>query len=212
MMLLYCQNGFVIGHSDDGPNAVPAEIYGTGVRIIPWPFPFGDLTYSGSPPPPDPVTGLVVDTRKPDQPTETPQILLGYAAQVRYETSAQGITFAASSGSIEVNTLRLDQGLLNSLAAYAQTLQVTDKISFTQDNVAYSLTRNEATDLFNQVMAQVQAARAIEADCIADLNSPTPTILTYEDVDAKFAGVRLPPAKRRIPKRFIITEPKAQEA
>jgi hypothetical protein len=171
MMLLYCRNGVVIAHSDDGPQAIPAEVYGTDVRVIPWPYPFGDLTKSGSPPPPDALTGIVADPRPYDQPTETPDILLGYAAQVRYETTVQGVNFTAASGAIDANTTRVDQGLINNLANYAKTLQPTDSISFTQDNVAYSITAQEAIDLFNQVQVQAQNARAIEAQCIADLSS-----------------------------------------
>jgi hypothetical protein len=284
MMLLYCLNGLVIAHGDDGPTAVPPEVYGTGVRVIPWPHPFGDLIKSGPTPPTDPVTGLVADGRLYAQPTETPDILLGYAAQVRYETGAQGIVFNAASGTINVNTARLDQGLLNNLHTYAMTLQPTDPVTFTQDNVAYALTAQEAIDLFNQVMAHVQNARTIEGDCIADLAKDvvdistatwssgtsqteydtaaphnfavgttvtisgcnpstfdgdfttltgttgsvlivsqatdpgtysdsgtirtTPTIKTYADIDAKFAGARLAPSQRKIPKKFRISEPR----
>jgi hypothetical protein len=37
----------------------------------------------------------------------------------------------------------------------------------------------------------IQNARQIEGNCITDLKSATPTILTYADVDARFAGVRM---------------------
>lgn len=209
MILLYCKNGAVITQHDDTSSAIPAEVYGQDVRIIPWPHTIGDLQKSGPPPDPDPFTNMVMDTRPYAQPTETPELLLGYAAQVRYEVTTQGISFTTGSGTIDAKTTRLDQGLLNNLATYARTLQPTDPISFTQDNVAYAITAQEAMDLFDQVMAQVQNARKIEAECIADLTSASPTIKTYADVDTRFAGARQ--RKKQMPKQFRITERKREE-
>ena len=191
MLILYCQNNVVIGYSDDSATAVPAEQYGTNVRVIPWPYALGDLQKVGTEPPPDPTLNRVLDHRPYAQPTETPAILLHYAAQVRWDTSTQGITFTAVSGTIPASTDRLSQTLVDSLATYAQTLPTSAPISFTQNNVLYTITAQEAMNLSKQMSQLIQNARQIEGNCITDLKSATPTILTYADVDARFAGVRM---------------------
>jgi hypothetical protein len=185
MLLLYCQNGLVLNTHDDSMAPVPASAYGSGVRIIPWAGLQGDLARSGTkPPPPQP------DTRPFVQPTETPAILKLYAGQVRYEASVAGISFIAASGTIPVKTDRISQSLLNNLASHARTMQPTDPISFTQDGIAYAITAQEAIDMFDAVINQIQSGRDIEADCIADLSGATPTLKTYDDIDAQFAGLK----------------------
>ena len=63
-------------------------------------------------------------------------------------------------------------------------------VNYTQGGASYVLTAAETTALFNQFTAFVQKYRNEEAACIADLVSATPTILTYDDVDARFAAAR----------------------
>jgi hypothetical protein len=41
-----------------------------------------------------------------------------------------------------------------------------------------------------QVNAFVEQCRTIENQCLTDLTSATPTILTYADVEAKFTGLK----------------------
>jgi Domain of unknown function (DUF4376) len=181
MLLLYCLNGYVVGTHDDSQAHVDPSLYGDGTRIIPWSDELGSLVPEepGSSPP------------RYLQPAETPAILKAYAAQVRFDVSVSGVPFTTSGGtSIPMQTARLDQSLVSSLAAHGQSLQATDAISFTQNNVAYAITAKDAIDMFHAMMAHVQSCRDIEADCIADLDSASPTILTYADVDARFAGVK----------------------
>jgi hypothetical protein len=192
MQLLYCANGVVVGIHDDS-QSVSASAYPAGTRIIPYGDPLDTLTRVGTlppPPPPDSPLPPPPDMRLYGQPTETVAILLAYAAQVRYNNSILPVSFTtAASTVISVNAERIDSGLLNNLATHAQSLAPTDPLNFTQDNVTYAITAQDAIGMFNAVLAHVQACRNIETDCITDLNSASPTIATYDDVDAKFAGV-----------------------
>jgi len=192
MLLLYCKDAIVLNIHDDTAPAVPKSGYGDGVRIIPWSGLIGDLQKVGSPPSPPFIDGSRnPDTRPWAQPTETPAILLGYAAQVRYETSTKTLNFTTSaSATIPLNTDRISQTLINNLAAYARTLAPTDPVSFTQDNIAYDITAQDAINISAAIAEQIQAARDVEANLIADLKSPTPTTKTYDDVDAAFASLR----------------------
>jgi hypothetical protein len=179
-LLLYCAtSGQVLALRDDQEPFVDPATYGAGTRIIPYPQDLSTLPVMFPGPPPI-----------YSQPPETTALLLGYAAQVRFECSTGGLPFTpGSGGSIPVSTARADGALLNNLATWAASVAPTTAVNFTQDNVCYPITAQDVIDMFNQTMAHVQACRNIEADCIADLNSGSPTILTYDDVDAKFAGV-----------------------
>jgi hypothetical protein len=179
MNLLYCLNGIVVAWHDDADPAVAATTYGTGVRIIPYDQPMNTLSTQG----PAAVPQYL-------QPAETKTILLAYAAQCRYNASVEVVNFTpAGGGSIPVSTGRSDQSLLNNLATHAQSLAGTAAINFTQNNIAYLITATDVINMFHAVMAHIQTARNAEASCIADLNSTTPTIKSYADVDAKFAGI-----------------------
>ena len=186
MQLLYCRGGVVIGWHDSDQN-VRASDYGDSVRVIPYDADIQSLAKVGTPPPSD-VYG-VADTRPFAQPAETVALLKAFSAQQRWEAVTAGIAFTAASGNIPANTDRVSQTLVSSLAQYAATLAPTDMIDFTQDGVAYQITAQEAIDMNTQMSALAQQCRTIEAQCLADLNSPTPTIHTYADVEAKFAGV-----------------------
>jgi hypothetical protein len=185
MHLLYCQNSLVVAIHDDQLAYVDPVSYGSGTRVIPWQL-LGTLTVV---PPPDPAPNPPLPPVY-QQPTETPAILKSYASQVRYNYAVAGITFAAASGSVPVATDRISQMLINNLAAHAATLAPTATIDFTQSGIHYPLTAAECATLNTDVNNFVQQCRTIEASCLADLNSTTPTILTYDDVDAKFSGLR----------------------
>jgi hypothetical protein len=189
MILLYCINGVVIAIHEDAQN-VHKSVYDPSTRVIPWRGLLSDLQRVG--PAPDPIIYMesYVDPRPYAEPTETKQTLLDYAAQVRWETSTQGVSFTAASGTVPASTDRLSQTLVDALATHAQTLAPTDLIDFTQNNVAYQITAQEAINLNVQVQTLIQNARTTEAACIADLNAATPTILTYADVEARFSGLR----------------------
>jgi hypothetical protein len=196
MLLLYCNiaNASVVAIHDDSQAAVPMTVYGAAgtIRIVPWAGLRGDLQKLGTAPPVsgDP-TAQMRDTRSYAQPTETPAILKAYAAQVRYNISVQGVNFTPSGGGqITVNSDRLSQSLLNNLASHAATLTPTTSVQFTQNSVAYSITAQDAINMFNAVMAQIQAGRNVEANCIADQNLATPSMRTYADIDNAFAGVK----------------------
>jgi hypothetical protein len=189
MLLLYCANGIVVAAHEDTQN-VPKTAYEPGTRIIPWREALGDLAKVGTPPDPAMFMGSYVDPRPYAEPVETKQTLLDYAAQVRWETSTQGIPFTAASGTVPANSDRLSQTLIDALATHAQTLAPTDLIDFTQNNQAYQITAQEAINLNTQVQTLIQNARSTEAACIVDLNLATPTILTYADVEARFSGLR----------------------
>jgi hypothetical protein len=183
MHLLYCLNGLVVGiHDDTQPFADPAS-YGTGTRIIPWNYPLGDLTLSG---PVDP------DLPPPPylQPTETPDILKAFAAQLRYLASIGGLDFTAGGGlTIPVETGRTNAALINNLATFGSSKAPTDPINFTQNNINYPITVQDSIDMFNTIISHVQDCRNIEANCIADQNLATPTLKTYADVEAQFSSV-----------------------
>lgn len=199
MLLLYCDtNGAVVGHHDDRAPMVFMSAYPTAVRIIPYDQSLFTLTRIGTAPPAPgappadnvPPSGyLVPDTRPYQQPTETPHILMMYAAQVRFDKVNGGVTFAAASGNIPVNTDRESLLLINSMAQYAASVTGTTPIDFTQNNIHYPITAAEAIAMFNQVTAHQQQCRTIEANVIKDQNLATPTLLTYADVDNQFSGV-----------------------
>jgi hypothetical protein len=185
MQLLYCLNSVVIATHDSAQN-VPVSLYPAGTFIIPYDQPLSTLNRVGTAPPAPPRgVAFVADTRPYAQPTETPAILLNYAAQVRFNKSTKGITYNGNP----YHTDRVSQTLIGNLAIYAQTLAPTATIDFTQDNAHYSITAADAIAINKQVSALIQQCRTIEAACIADLNSPTPTIKLYADIDTRFAGV-----------------------
>jgi hypothetical protein len=183
MLLLYCNNGIVAGWHDVTQNVDPSS-YGSGTRVIPYDQPLDSLPKVGTPP-----TAPGQDTRPYGQPAETVALLIAYAAQVRWERVTAGITFSGTT-SVPANTDRVSQTLVASLAQYAATLAPTAAIDFTQDGVHYAITAQDVINMNNQILAHAQQCRTIEAQCLADLNSPTPTIQTYADVEARFAGVR----------------------
>jgi hypothetical protein len=180
MNLLYCLNGVVLGSHDSLQN-IPASSYGTGVRIIPYDQPLSSLPRIGDPPVyPD------RDTRGYGQPPETPALLMAFAGQVRFDTVVAGITW----NGIPVSTDRMSQLLIGNLAQLAVTMTPTDTIDFTQAGIGYQFPASEAADLMTQVNNFVQQCRTTEAQCLTDLGSASPTILTYEDVEAKFTGLK----------------------
>lgn len=183
MNLLYCANGIVLAwHDLDATSmSVPASAYGTGVRVIPYDPAWGPLTRVGAPP-----ADQLHDTRPYAQPTETPQILIAFAGQVRYETVIAGIVW----NSIPIQTDRNSQMLIDSLAMYATTVPNTTTINFTQNGIAYQFTASQVADLHTQVNGFLQQCRTVESQCLADLNSASPTILLYSDVEAKFSGLK----------------------
>jgi hypothetical protein len=180
MNLLYCVNGVVMGSHDSLQN-VSASAYGSGVRIIPYDQLLDTLPRIGTAP-----TFPERDTRPYGQPPETTALLLAFSGQVRFDTVVAGITW----NGIPVATDRMSQLLIGNLAQHAATLATTDMIDFTQGGVAYQFQAGQAADLMTQVNAFVQQCRSMEATCIADLTSASPTILTYADVEAKFTGLR----------------------
>jgi len=185
MNLLYCLDGVVLGNHESVLN-VPASVYGTGVRIIPYPDPMGTLTKIGDPPALDVPPGQrAADSRPYAEPAPTPTLLIGYASQVRFDVVTAGITW----NSIPINTERISQLMIGNLAQYALSVDPATLIDFTQDGIAYQFPASDVADLNTQVNAHVQGARTIEAECITDLTSATPTILTYEDVEARFSAL-----------------------
>jgi hypothetical protein len=178
MILLYCDKvAAVVLAVHEDIDGILKSAYGANARIIPWPNPLNSLAQE--------TTGY----KRYIQPTETPTILRTYAAQLRWEHSVSGISFVAASGTIPVNTDRTSQTLIDSMASRASTLAPTTVLNFTQSNVLYKITAQEVITLSNQIGAHVQAARDAEAVCLTDLALATPTILTYADVEARFAGV-----------------------
>ena len=180
MILLYCTNGVVVSTHDDQLAPVAASVYGTGIRIIPYDQPLTTLDRVGTlpdpPPSQQPPARPVPDTRPYAQPTETPAILIDYAAQVRFEKSVADVSFTAASGVVPVHADRLSQMLLSNLALHCQSLAGTAAIDFTQDNIHYAVTAAETISMFNAVYAHIQACRTIEATCIADVNAGTTTV------------------------------------
>jgi hypothetical protein len=181
MQLLYCDSsGTVVGTHDSGQQ-VEAGAYGSGIRVIPYDQPLSTLPRIGAAP-----VWPERDTRPYGQPVETPAVLRGYSAQARWEAVViAGITY----NTIAIKTDRVSQAQIASLAQYAGTVPGTTTIDFIQDGVHNQITATDAIAISNQISALIQQCRTIEAACIADLNSPTPTILTYADVDTRFAGV-----------------------
>jgi hypothetical protein len=190
MNLLYCNaSGAVVSIHDDQQPQVDMSAYPTVVRIIPYSQPLSTLNRVGTAPPANNLIPNPPDSRPYQQPAETPQILIPYAAQVRFNTVNKGFNFTAASGVVPVATDRESYMLVGNTAAYAATLAPTAAIDFTQNNTHYPLTAAEMISLSNQFGALIQQCRTIEAACIADLTGATPTIKVYADVDAKFAGV-----------------------
>jgi hypothetical protein len=180
MNLLYCLNGVVLGMHDSLQNVL-ASSYGSGVRVIPYDQPMDSLPRIGVAP-----VYPVRDTRSYGQPTETPAILIAFAAQVRFDTVTAGITWNA----IPVQTDRMSQLLISNLAQYAATLAPTTAIDFTQGGVHYTFQASQAAALDNAVSAFVQQCRTVEASCIADQNLATPTMTTYAEIEAQFSGLK----------------------
>ncbi|HEY2243448.1 MAG TPA: hypothetical protein VGH47_04390 [Xanthobacteraceae bacterium] len=182
MNLLYCANGLVLGWHDDAAPPVPLASYGSGVRIIPYDQPIGSLSRVG-PPPPDKYP--LADPRPYGQPTETPVLLKAYASQVRYNVTTAGVVEPISAQTIYTD--RMSQMLIGNLAIYAKTLAPTAAIDFTQANQHIAMTAQQVINLDTQISQLVQQCRSIEAQCFTDIDAAT--LATYDDVDARFAGV-----------------------
>jgi len=193
MHLLYCSvDGIVIVLHKDSEAVVPMWVYENVVRIIPYDQSVGLLPKYGSPPPPPPPLPAssrpIPDLRPYMQPDPTPAILKLYAAQVRFNRSNDGFHFMAASGDIPVWTDRNSYYLLSGLATWAATVTPETPVNFTQGGTAYPITAAECIAMFGEFTTLIQDGRNIEAECLADLDSGAPTILSYEDVDARFAG------------------------
>ena len=188
MNLLYCDaNGVVIVIHDDANPYVPPTNYPTVVRIIPYDQPMSNLQKVGPPPPDNSFPSR--DTRPYQQPDPTTALLKLYSGQVRFSYTLKGFVFTAASGAVPVWTDRVSYSLINSLATWITTATpAPTTVNYTQGGDHYVLTAAEATAMFNQFTAFVQKYRNEEATCIADLVSASPTILTYADVDARFAA------------------------
>jgi hypothetical protein len=189
MQLLYCNSslGTVVSSHDSAQN-LSVSAYADADRIIPYPDSVQSLPRVGALP--DGWTVEMGDQRPWAQPTETPALLIGFASQVRWETSTAGISYTVASGTIPLETDRVSQTLVGNLAQYAATLSdQSTQIDFTQNGIHYPVLASEVPGMFAAINDVIQQGRTIEAACIADLNSGSPTILTYADVEAKFTGV-----------------------
>jgi hypothetical protein len=185
MNLLYCDaNGAVVGWHDKSGPAVPLAAYATAVRIIPYDQPISALERIGEPP----IT-VRGDTRPYAQPVETPQLLIAYTAQVRWNVTTAGFTFQAASGPVPVACDERSRAFVGDMTQYAATLAPATQFDFVQAGVHYPLQASECATLFAAMHDLIQQARSLEAQCIADLNAATPTLATYADVDAKFSGL-----------------------
>jgi hypothetical protein len=190
MQLLYCNStaGTVLGWCDSAQNIV-ASAFGAD-RVIPFTQSVETLPRVGAPPSDPNWKPSMGDPRPFAQPTETPALLIAYAGQKRWEASTAGITYTVASGAIPLATDRISQSLIGDLLQYAASLsdQAT-QIDFTQDGVHYPVLASEVPGMFAAINDAIQQGRTIEANCIADQNSPTPTFLTYADIDAQFAAL-----------------------
>jgi hypothetical protein len=188
MLLLYCfANGEVGAYHDDNQAPVPMSAYPGVVRIIPYNQPLQMLERSGDPIeyPPN-LRPAPPDTRPYKQPDPTPEILIGFCGQMRFQTVDDGFTFNAASGPFHVNGDRTSYMLVGNTAKYAETLTPTADLNFTQASEVHVVKASEWITLFNQFTQLIQDARSIEATCLADLRGAQ-TIKTYEDVEARFA-------------------------
>jgi hypothetical protein len=192
MHLLYCQNALVAAIHDDTAPEVPLSTYPAGTRIIPYDQMLNTLNRFGDPPRPPPGGGVPLpDVRQYQQPPETTPILIAYSSQCRYNYVTSGFSYTAVDGAtvIPVETDRTSQALLANLAAYAATLAPTDPIDFTQNGVHYPITAQDAININNNFNAMAQKYRTVEASCLTDLNSATPSLTTYDQVDTQFEAV-----------------------
>jgi hypothetical protein len=120
------------------------------------------------------------------EPPATTETLTAFSSQQRWETAAQGTTYNA----IQLKTDPISQSQISNLAQYAASLPPTLSIDFTQGGKAHKITALDAIKMFGLMNTLIQQARTIEANTLVDLGSAAPTIHTYEDVEARFAGVR----------------------
>ena len=178
----------MLAYHSDADAAVPSTAYGDGVRIIPYPYPLATLGRIGelSATPDGRPWTEGNDPRQYAEPVETPEILKLFSSQSRWDVTEAGLMF----NSIPAKTDRASQTLISNLAQYAASLPTADVISFTQDGAAYTITAGDAISLNSQMTTLAQQSRTVEAECLTDLGSDTPTILTYEDVEARFAGLQ----------------------
>jgi hypothetical protein len=193
MHLLYCQNGLVVGIHDDTAPEVPRSTYPAGTRIIPYDQTLDTLGRTGDPPLPGPGgSPPLPDTRQYQQPPETPALLIAYSSQCRYTYVTGGFSYTALDGTtvIPVATDRMSQMLLGNVAAYCATLAPTDPIDFTQGSIHYPVTAQDVINMNNQFNAMAQQYRSVEANCLADLNSATPSLTTYDQIDTQFSAAR----------------------
>jgi hypothetical protein len=191
MQLLYCQNNLVVGIHGDSLD-IPLSSYPAGTRIIPYDQTLDTLSRFGDPPPPPPGGSQPLpDTRQYQQPPETTHILIMYSGQCRYNYVTGGFSYTAVDGTtvIPVATDRTSQSLFGNLAGYCTTLAPTDPIDFTQSGVHYPITAQDVININNQFNSVAQKYRTVEANCLADLNSATPSLMTYDQVDAQFEAV-----------------------
>ena len=180
MQLLYCRGGAVIGVHDSAQQVL-GTAYGDGIRVIPYDQPLPTLTRIGDPPPPPwrPSDG---DVRPYAQPTETPELLIAYAGQRRWEVGNGGVQWQQ----IPLNTDRVSQLLIGDLVQHSSGMNPNTMINFTQDGVAYTVKAKDVANMFSTFHTHLQSSRDIETACLYAIGDGA--ILTYDDVDAKFAA------------------------
>jgi hypothetical protein len=161
-------------------------VYGDDARVIPYDYPLSALERIG-PLPPQPWRPSWGDPRQYAQPVETPDLLKAYAGQKRWEATNAGIIYEG----IPVETDRVSVALLAELLQHIRTASIPDTeiISFTQNAVAYPLQASHVEPLLTTIYTRNQQARDLEKSCLDDLNSETPTILTYDEIDLRFAAM-----------------------
>jgi hypothetical protein len=179
MQLLYYIDGVLQGVHDSFQNIFAIETYGVGTRVIPYQGSLAALPRVG---PPNAWEVEGTDTRPYGEPFATPDILIGYSSQVRFDTLNAGVMYA----SIPVASDRVSQMLIGNLKLHADTLAPTDVIHFIQQTIVTDITAADVNPMLQTVQTFQQEVRTIEANIINDLRSATPTIHTYDEIDALF--------------------------
>jgi hypothetical protein len=117
-------------------------------------------------------------------------------AVVAWHTDAQGVPASSYGGAVRVVPY---DGDLNALprhgppehqAAIARNtrLGTRDLRPFAQPEATSHVLGSFASQLAKEI--GTQEAEAAEASCLADLSEPSPSLKTYEDVEARFADLR----------------------
>jgi len=179
-MIVYFRNGIEIARHDDRQD-IPPGAY-PGARAIKLAVAQATaLSRVGDPPPEG-----EADVRPFAEPSPAPALLAAYAGSVRYAAETAGIVVSG----LAVPTDRASQATIIGAVVHAQAIPTySTRWKDAAGNFSADMSATQIIALGQAVAAHVSNCYAREADAVDAITANTPTITTFDQVDAFFAGL-----------------------